>query len=85
MGDIIKTLSKIGTHYLEDEKRVKNKAFEYNRIKVHLFDIETKKLDISLNIKNDDLIITRFGVGANSGNLFPNMFFEPKNVKKEFE
>jgi len=85
MGDIIKTLSKIGTHYLEDEKRVKNKAYEYSRIKVHLYDIETKKLDISLNIKNEDLIITRFGVGANSGNLFPNMFFEPKNAKNEFD
>jgi len=34
MGDIIKTLSTIGTHYLEDEKRVKNKAYEYTRIKV---------------------------------------------------
>jgi CRISPR-associated protein Csh1 len=85
MGDIIKTLSTIGTHYLEDEKRVKNKAYEYTRIKVYLFDIETKQIEVSLNIKNEDLIITRFGVGANSGNLFPNMFFEPKNVKKEFD
>jgi len=85
MGDIIKTLSKIGTHYLEDEKRVKNKAYEYTKIKVYLFDIVTKKIEVSLNIKNEDLIITRFGVGANSGNLFPNMFFEPKNVKKEFD
>lgn len=85
MGDIITTLSKIGTHYLEDEKRVKNKAYEYTKIKVYLFDIETKTIEPSLNIKNEDLIITRFGVGANSGNLFPNMFFEPKNVRKEFE
>lgn len=85
MGDIIKTLSTIGTHYLEDEKRVKNKAFEYTKIKVYLCDIETKEIEVSLNIKNEDLIITRFGVGANSGNLFPNMFFEPKNVKKEFD
>lgn len=85
MGDIIKTLSKIGTHYLEDEKRVKNKAFEYTKIKVYLFDIETKTIEPHLNIKNEDLIICRFGVGANSGNLFPNMFFEPKNVKKEFD
>jgi len=85
MGDIIKTLSKIGTHYLEDEKRVKNKAYEYTRIKVYLCDIETRNIEVSLNIKNEDLIITRFGVGANSGNLFPNMFFEPKNVNKEFD
>ncbi len=85
MGDIIKTLSTIGTHYLEDEKRVKNKAYEYTKIKVYLFDIETKTIEPHLNIKNEDLIITRFGVGANSGNLFPNMFFEPKNVKKEFD
>jgi len=85
MGDIIKTLSTIGSHYLEDEKRVKNKAYEYTKIKVYLFDIESKQIEPHLNIKNEDLIITRFGVGANSGNLFPNMFFEPKNVKKEFD
>lgn len=84
MGDIIKTLSTIGTHYLEDEKRVKNKAYEYTKIKVYLFDIETKKIEVSLNIKNENLIITRFGVGANSGNLFPNLFFDPKNVQKEY-
>ena len=85
MGDIIKTLSTIGTNYLDDEKRVKNKAYEYTKIKVYLFDIETKKIEPNLNIKNEDLIITRFGVGANSGNLFPNIFFEPKNVQKEFD
>ena len=85
MGDIIKTLSTIGTHYLEDEKRVKNKAYEYTKIKVYLCDIETKQIEPYTTIKNEDLIITRFGVGANSGNLFPNVFFEPKNVKKEFD
>jgi len=85
MGDIIKTLSTIGTHYLEDEKRVKNKAYEYTKIKVYLCDIETKQIEPYTTIKNEDLIIMRFGVGANSGNLFPNMFFEPKNVKKEFD
>lgn len=85
MGDIITTLARIGTHYLEDEKRVKNKAYEYTRIKVYLFDITTKMIDVSQNIKNEDLIIARFGVGANSGNLFPNMFFEPKNIKKEYD
>ncbi len=85
MGDIIKILSTIGTHYLEDEKRVKNKAYEYTKIKVYLCDIETKQIEPYTTIKNEDLIITRFGVGANSGNLFPNMFFEPKNVKKEFD
>jgi CRISPR-associated protein Csh1 len=84
MGDIIKTLSTIGTHYLEDEKRVKNKAYEYTKIKVYLFDIETKKIEPYTTIKNEDLIITRFGVGANSGNLFPNLFFDPKNVQKEY-
>jgi len=85
MGDIIKILSTIGKYYLEDEKRVKNKAYEYTKIKVYLFDIETKQIEPFRTIKNEDLIITRFGVGANSGNLFPNMFFEPKNVKKEFD
>ena len=85
MGDIVKILSTIGTNYLDDEKRVKNKAYEYTKIKVYLFDIETKKIEPNLNIKNEDLIITRFGVGANSGNLFPNIFFEPKNVQKDFD
>jgi CRISPR-associated protein Csh1 len=84
MGDIIKTLSTIGIHYLEDEKRVKNKAYEYAKIKVYLFDIETKKIEPYTTIKNENLIITRFGVGANSGNLFPNLFFDPKNVQKEY-
>jgi len=59
MGDIIKNLSTIGTNYLDDEKRVKNKAYEYTKIKVYLFDIETKKIEPNLNIKNEDLIITR--------------------------
>ncbi|CAA6809352.1 MAG: CRISPR-associated protein, Csh1 family [uncultured Sulfurovum sp.] len=85
MGDIIKTLSKIGSHYLEDEKRVKNKAYEYDIVKVYLFDIETKRIEPSLNIKKEDLIITRFGVGANSGNLFPNIFFKNKDVNLNFD
>ena len=85
MGDIITTFAKIGTHYLRDEKRVKNKAYEYDIVKVFLFDIETKNIEPSLNISKEDLIIARFGVGANSGNLFPNMFFEPKNVKDDYE
>ena len=85
MGDIIKTLSTIGEHYLEDEKRVKNKAYEYTKVKVYLFDIETKKIEPSLNISNEDLIITRFGVGANSGNLFPNIFFKNRDVNINFD
>ncbi len=84
MGDIITTFSKIGSYYLEDEKRVKNKAYEYDIVKVYLFDIETKAIEPHLNILKEDLIITRFGVGANSGNLFPNMFFEPKNIKVDY-
>ena len=85
MGDIITTFSKIGSHYLEDEKRVKNKAYEYDIVKVYLFDIETKRIEPSLNIKKEDLIITRFGVGANSGNLFPNIFFKNKDVNTNFD
>ena len=84
MGDIITTFSKIGAHYLDDEKKVKNKAYEYDIIKVYLCDIKTKNISPNLNILKDDLIITRFGIGANSGNLFPNMFFEPKNIKDNF-
>jgi CRISPR-associated protein Csh1 len=85
MGDIIKTFSKIGSHYLEDEKRVKNKAFEYDIVKVYLFDIQTKRIEPSLNIQKEDLIITRFGVGANSGNLFPNIFFKNRDVNTNFD
>jgi len=85
MGDIITTFSKIGSHYLEDEKRVKNKAYEYDTVKVYLFDIETKTIEPSLNIKKEDLIITRFGVGANSGNLFPNIFFKNRDVNINFD
>ncbi len=85
MGDIITTFSKIGSHYLEDEKRVKNKAFEYGIVKVYLFDIKTKTIEPSLNIKKEDLIIIRFGVGANSGNLFPNIFFKNKDVNTNFD
>ena len=85
MGDIITTFSKVGSHYLEDEKRVKNKAYEYDIVKVYLFDIENKTIEPSLNIKKEDLIITRFGVGANSGNLFPNIFFKNKDVNINFD
>ncbi len=85
MGDIIKIFSKIGESYLDDEKRIKNDAFKYDKIKVYLFDIENKNIDVSFNIPYDDLIITRFGVGSNSGALFPNIFFNPKNVKKDFD
>jgi len=85
MGDIVKTLANIGTHYLEDEKRVKNKAYEYTKVKVYLFDIESKAIEVSLNTPYDELIITRFGVGANSGNLFPNIFFKQKDVNVNFK
>jgi len=85
MSDIVKIFAQIGSHYLKDEKRVKNKAYEYDKIKVYLFDIENGSIEVSLNIPRDELIITRFGVGANSGNLFPNIFFDPKEVKKDFD
>jgi len=78
------TFSKIGAHYLEDEKRVKNKSYEYDQIKVCLFDIESCTIEPHFNIAKEDLIITRFSVGANSGNLFPNIFFKNKEVNKDF-
>ncbi|ADV46306.1 TM1802 family CRISPR-associated protein [Nitratifractor salsuginis] len=84
MGDIITAFANIGTIYLEDERRVRNKAYEYQTIKTYLLDIESKTIEPSVNIARDDLIITRFGVGANSGNLFPNVPFEPKNLQKDF-
>ncbi|MDO5045988.1 TM1802 family CRISPR-associated protein [Campylobacter sp.] len=83
MGDIIKIFSDVGSAYQSDEKRIKNKAYEYDTICVYLCDIETKTIDIDLNIPKDDLIICRFGVGANSGNLFPNVPLIIKDINKD--
>ncbi|WP_025803946.1 hypothetical protein [Campylobacter corcagiensis] len=48
-----------------------------------MFDIKTKNIIPNLNISKDDLIITRFSIGSNSGNLFPNQFFKSKSVKSD--
>ena len=83
MGDIVKIFADIGEVYQKDEKRLKNEAYKYDTIKAYLCDIETKRIEPNLNISKDDLIICRFGVGANSGNLFPNSQFLSKEVNKE--
>lgn len=83
MGDIVKIFADIGEIYEKDEKRLKNEAYKYDAIKVYLCDIETKRIEPNLNISKDDLIICRFGVGANSGNLFPNSQFLSKEVNKD--
>lgn len=83
MGDIVKIFADIGEIYQKDEKRLKNEAYKYDTIKVYLCDIETKRIEPNLNISKDDLIICRFGVGANSGNLFPNSQFLSKEVNKD--
>lgn len=83
MGDIVKIFADIGEIYQKDEKRLKNEAYKYDVIKVYLCDIETKRIEPNLNISKDDLIICRFGVGANSGNLFPNSQFLSKEVNKD--
>ena len=83
MGDIVKIFADIGEIYQKDEKRLKNEAYKYDTIKVYLCDIETKQIEPNLNINKDDLIICRFGVGANSGNLFPNSQFLSKEVNKD--
>ena len=83
MGDIVKIFADIGEIYQKDEKRLKNEAYKYNAIKAYLCDIETKQIEPNLNISKDDLIICRFGVGANSGNLFPNSQFLSKEVNKD--
>ena len=69
--------------YQKDEKRLKNEAYKYDAIKAYLCDIETKQIEPNLNINKDDLIICRFGIGANSGNLFPNSQFLSKEVNKD--
>ena len=83
MGDIVKIFADIGEIYQKDEKRLKNEASKYDAIKAYLCDIETKRIEPNLNISKDDLIICRFGVGANSGNLFPNSQFLSKEVNKD--
>jgi len=83
LGDIVKIFADIGEIYQKDEKRLKNEAYKYDTIKVYLCDIETKQIEPNLNINKDDLIICRFGVGANSGNLFPNSQFLSKEVNKD--
>ena len=83
MGDIVKIFADIGEVYQKDEKRLKNEAYKYDTIKAYLCDIETKRIEPNLNISKDDLIICRFGVGANSGNLFPNSQFLSKEVNKD--
>lgn len=83
MGDIVKIFADIGEIYQKDEKRLKNEAYKYDAIKVYLCDIETKRIEPNLNISKDDLIICRFGIGANSGNLFPNSQFLSKEVNKD--
>lgn len=85
MGDIVKIFSQIGKIYLKDEKKVRNRAYEYEKIKVYLCDVETKAIEPHENIQEDELIICRFGVGANSGNLFPNQPFFSKEVKNNIE
>ncbi|MFT7823199.1 MAG: hypothetical protein ABXS92_00430, partial [Sulfurimonas sp.] len=82
MGDIITTFSKIGDFYLEDEKRVKNKAYEYEIIKVYLFDIESKAIEPSLNISKEDLIYTDYGKSPRQGFLFPITHLDTKDVDK---
>lgn len=81
MSDIIKTFYEIGNIYEERELIVKNDAYKYEKVQVYLFDIGTKTITPNLNISKDSIIITRFGVGANSGNLFPNQFFKQTDVK----
>ena len=83
MADIVKILADIGEVYEKEELKLKNGAHKYDKIKVYLCDIATKQIEPNLNISKDDLIICRFGVGANSGNLFPNSQFISKEINKD--
>lgn len=78
VSDILKVFHKIGSIYESDKEAVKNNAHKYNEIKVYLFDIQSKEITPHSNISKDDLIVTRFSVGSNSGSLFPNQFFNEK-------
>ena len=60
MANLIGVLADIGEVYLEGEKEICNESFKYSSsLKVYLFDIETKELVPSLNIKPEDFIICR--------------------------
>jgi len=83
LADIVKILADIGEVYEKEELKLKNGAHKYDKIKVYLCDIATKQIEPNLNISKEDLIICRFGVGANSGNLFPNSQFLPKEINKD--
>ena len=83
MADIVKILADIDEVYEKEELKLKNGAHKYDKIKVYLCDIATKQIEPNLNISKDDLIICRFGVGANSGNLFPNSQFLSKDINKD--
>lgn len=85
MADIIKAFSQIGNFYLKDEQKIKNKAYTYEQIKVYFYDIQTKKIEPYLNVSYDELIICRFGIGANSGNLFPNQPFIKKDINQNID
>lgn len=82
MADIVKILADIGEVYEKEELKLKNGAHKYDKVKVYLCDIATKQIEPNFNISKDDLIICRFGVGANSGNLFPNSQFLSKEINK---
>lgn len=83
MGDIIKIFSNIGSIYKEEEKYIHNKIYEYDLVKAYLCDLKTKEISPNFNIPKDDLIVCRFGVGANSGNLFPNIQYIRKAVNDD--
>ena len=83
MADIVKILADIGEVYEKEELKLKNGSHKYDKVKVYLCDIATKQIEPNFNISKDDLIICRFGVGANSGNLFPNSQFLSKDVNKD--
>lgn len=83
MGDIVKIFSSIGEIYDKQKTKINNKSYEYDAIKIYLCDIKSKEILVNNNISRDDLIVCRFGIGANSGNLFPNVQFISKAVKDD--
>jgi hypothetical protein len=83
LGDIVKIFSSIGEIYDKQKTKINNKSYEYDAIKIYLCDIKSKEISVNNNISRDDLIVCRFGIGANSGNLFPNVQFISKAVKDD--
>ena len=87
MANLIGVLADIGEVYLEGEKEICNEAFkDSSSLKVYLFDIETKELVPSLNIRPEDFIVcrnTKKKADLSSPYLYPIEKIETNYLKRD--